>query len=193
VRYLVMTVAMHPAIAPIFRDRPIDAGFVSEGERVVRSIVFDSADDKARWLDAMATLDARLPLVREVARRFAKAPVHDPNNPEALARDFARFVRDAIKYVKDPAGEELSDAEQTLRQGYGDCDDKARLFVALCRSMQIMARIRPCAGVDVRDPDDFVHVQAEVKNDRGGWDVVELIVRGLDYGKLPKRGKQVLQ
>jgi transglutaminase-like putative cysteine protease len=171
--HLLRSVAAHPTIAPLLRSRVFDAGDLSPDRVATRSVVFESADAKARWLDAMATLD--------------------PNDPRALRISLARFCRDGIKYVRDPAGEEFSDAEQTLRQGFGDCDDKARCYVALCRSLQIPARIRPCAGVDISDPNDFVHVQAEVKNESGSWDVVELIVRGVNYGELPKKGKQVLQ
>lgn len=152
---------------------------------VTRSVVFRDAMSKARWIDAMCTLDARLPLVREMARRFARA--RDPNDAEGLARDLHAFVRDAIRYVRDPAGEELSDAETVIDRGYGDCDDKARVFVALCRSVGIPARIRPCFRGD-----DFVHVQAEVLVD-GRVLVAELIVRDLPLGELPRKGSKVLQ
>lgn len=150
--------------------------------RTVRTVTFPDAMSKARWIDAMATLDARFPTVREFARRIAMAPIHDPNDQEALARDFHGFVRDSIRYVRDPAGEELSDSEQILNQGYGDCDDKARLFVALCRSIGIKARIRPCFKGE-----DFVHVQAEVFVGRPArWVLAELIQRDVALGEKPR-------
>jgi transglutaminase-like putative cysteine protease len=153
--------------------------------REVRRVDFASAEAKAKWIDAKASIDAwRCPLVRDIARRFAQAPCYDPNDLEPLARDLFEFVRDAIKYIKDPLVEELSDSQQVLEQGFGDCDDKARLYVALCRSVGITARIRPVFD----GPESFVHVQAEVYLPRKGWRVCDLIVRDLPLGSLPTRG-----
>jgi transglutaminase-like putative cysteine protease len=131
----------------------------------------------------MCTLDARLPAVRDFARRVAMSPLHDPNDQEALARDLHQFVRDCIKYIRDPAGEEFSDAQQVFQQGFGDCDDKVRLFVALCRSLGIEARVLP-----IFRGSDFVHVQAEVRvGDPPRWMVAELIVKGIALGEHPRR------
>lgn len=153
-------------------------------DRITRTVLFADPVSKARWLDAMCTLDARLPVTRRIARSFA---AHiDPNDREALARDLHAFVRDSIRYVRDPAGEEFSDSDVILDAGFGDCDDKARLFVALCRSVGLLARILPCfiGGA-------FVHVQAQV--DFGeGWTVAELIVRDIPLGDLPPNGQKVL-
>jgi transglutaminase-like putative cysteine protease len=162
---------------------------------------FRGPDEKAAWLDAMATLDARLPETRALARRFAMGRYADPNELGALAREFHRFVRDSIRYVRDPAGEEFTDSDHILLRGYGDCDDKARLFVALCRSAGIAARTRPCFIGD-----DFVHVQAEVllsKSEEGaacfrespdcGWCLSELIVKGIDLGEGPPPMGRVLK
>ena len=124
----------------------------------------------------------------------------DPNELGALARMFHRFVRDSIRYVRDPASEEFTDSDKILLRGYADCDDKARLFVALCRSAGIAARIRPCFVGD-----DFVHVQAEVllsSCEEGAacflegsgceWCVSELIVRGTEIGDGAPRAGRVL-
>lgn len=149
---------------------------------------------KARWIDANATLDARLPLVREMTRIFVKA--YGSNDPEKVARGFQRFVRDGIRYVPDGPGEELSDSEQTIRTAAGDCDDKARLFVALCRSDKLEARILP-----VFRGDDFTHVQAEVFLKIRGprervasarWVPAELIVRDVELGQFVPHGTIIL-
>lgn len=175
-----------------------DAGWIGpkkDRSRVVRTVKFQSADEKARWLDANAKFDAwHGEKVRELALRFAKAPTHDPNDPDALARDFYHWVRDSIKYVSDPGGmEQLSDSDVIIEQGAGDCDDKARLFVALCACVRIPARIRPC----FEDPavgDRFVHVQAEVMlQSTGEWLPVEFIIRDLPFGDSPREGKKILQ
>ena len=173
--------------------------------------MFASPMAKARWIDGMATLDARLPLVREMARRYVKA--YGSNDPERVLRPWHAFCRDTIRYVPDGPGEELSDSEQTLKKGTGDCDDKARLFVAGVRSMKLCpARILP-----VFEGDHFKHVQAEVflpviagyrdvrASRLGGgvriihapvydhrWLVAELIVKGVELGSYPPKGRPIL-
>lgn len=55
------------------------------------------------------------------------------------AQEIARlhaFVRDRIRYVRDPAGIELvATPEKTLEYGQGDCDDKCTLLAALLESL----------------------------------------------------------
>lgn len=148
---------------------------------------FSSPEEKAAWLDAMASLDARLPLTRRIAGATARA--RDANRLDLVAADLQRLVRDGIRYVRDPGSEEFADADSILKRGYGDCDDKSRLFTALCRACGVTARTRPMFLGPA-----FVHVQAEVKypgSERhpqaqaGGWLVVELILRGVGVGDDP--------
>lgn len=149
----------------------------------------------------MASLDARLPLVRDIAGRCARG--RDANRYDLLAADLARLVRDGMRYVRDPGAEEFADAETALRRGFGDCDDKARTYVALCRACGVTARIRP-----VFLGPAFVHVQAEVQYpgsehhpqaQAGGWLVVELILRDVNVGDDPdearrfKDGRRILR
>jgi transglutaminase-like putative cysteine protease len=116
-----------------------------------------------------------------------------PENAAYVANDIYRLVRDRVRYVSDPASEEFSDAQQVLEQGEGDCDDKVRCFVALCRCLKLEAHVRP-----VMRGRDFVHVQAVVRfpgSERDpraladGWLVAELIMRdatlGDDVGDVP--------
>lgn len=171
----------------------------------VRVLTFKSLEAKARWLDAAASLDALRGEVQRQAKRFILIP-----DAEARVRAIQRWVRDAIKYQYDfrvsqgMPGEEFADTTSTIERGFGDCDDKARAFVALVRAAEMlagemgkprgtMARIRP---VFAKEPDDrFVHVQAEVawpgstrhENAMGkeGWLLAELIVRGCEIGQDP--------
>lgn len=141
--------------------------------------------EKARWLDEAAQNDARLPLTRRLAVTVARKT--DPNRKDLLAEELHRFVRDSIRYVHDPSFEEFASSDVTLQRGIGDCDDKARLFVALARAVGLEAHIRPvfdAAG-------NFVHVQAVVRwpgsqsyrlAKPGGWVVSELIVEGARLG-----------
>lgn len=158
-----------------------------------RTIVWRNAEEKARWLDAAASYDAERDLTRATARNLARP--FDANDQEGIARTIHAFVRDGVKYIRDPGVEEFSDSHVILERGFGDCDDKARLFVALCRSVGIVACIRP-----IHDQSGFVHVQALVTFpgasqydgpiDGSGktWLIAETIVRGLPLGKGPSAG-----
>jgi transglutaminase-like putative cysteine protease len=158
-----------------------------------RTITWNDTGEKARWLDAAANYDAAAPLTRETARNLARR--FDPNDQEAIARTIHAFVRDGIKYIRDPGVEEFSDSDAVLSRGYGDCDDKERVFVALCRSVGIDARIRP-----IHDDRGFVHVQAVVTFPGAGrckeaiaidgkpWLIAETIVPGVPLGSGPNAG-----
>jgi len=61
-----------------------------------------------------------------------------PEHPEWYAEIDAlhRFVRDQIRYVRDPDGYELVQSpEKTLEYAQGDCDDQATLLAALLKSI----------------------------------------------------------
>lgn len=156
-------------------------------------ITWRSPQEKAKWLDEAAMTDARLPLTRRLAVTIARKT--DPNRKDLLVEELHRFVRDSIHYVHDPSFEEFASSDVTLQRGIGDCDDKARLFVALARSAGIEAHIWPIYNKQ----GDFVHVQAIVRwpgSDRyrlarqGGWVVAELIVEGArlgdDFAQFPR-------
>lgn len=164
-----------------------------------RVVVFQSLKEKAHWLDSAASLDALRNDVQSYVKRFAGF-----NDAEARTRAIQRWVRDNIKYQYDyrmsiqARGEEFADTMSLLSRGFGDCDDKARIFVALVRAAEMVkplgvrARIRP---IFTREPYEFVHVQAEVKwprsalheNSQGpkGWLLAELILKGCEIGQNP--------
>jgi transglutaminase-like putative cysteine protease len=159
-----------------------------------RGVMFGGWESKAAYLDGAAWDDARAPVVRDIARRVAKSI--DPNRQDLIAHAVFDFVKRAIRYVKDPASEEFSDAEEILRAGFGDCDDKVRLFVALCRSLGLEARVRPVLqpAQDGGRP-DFTHVQAEVRwpgsylharARAAGWITAELILAACELGDEPQ-------
>lgn len=165
----------------------------TERPRVVR---WKSLEEKARWLDGEASLDATLRFVREFAlAHFGRLP-----GPEAQAHAIQHYVRDGIKYVRDfratmlQPGEEFADTEDILQRGYDDCDGKSRAFVALCRTLGIQARIRPLFK---EHPHRFVHVQAEVRwpgsrrfptADDQGWLLAECILQDVEIGGDPMKG-----
>ena len=148
-------------------------------------VTWRTPQEKARWLDEAAQADARLPLTRAIAVRIARTI--DPNRKDLLVEEIHRFVRDSIHYVHDPSFEEFASSDVTLQRGVGDCDDKARLFVALARSVGVEAPIWP----DYNKAGDFVHVQAVARwpgsssyrlAKPGGWVLGEFIVRGAKLG-----------
>lgn len=175
-----------------------------------RTIRFNGPAEKAAWLDAAASLDARLPIVRQIAGTIAAA--RSPNDLEGLAHDLHTFVRDRIHYVRDGVDEEFADAATVLARGWDDCDGKARTFVAMVRAVGapdgLRARIRPVFNAHPVDPKgEFVHVQAEVSwpgstksplADGHGWLLSELILKdcplGADPNDLPRGpdGRRVL-
>ena len=93
-------------------------------------------------------------------RDFVRAAVRDPFQkirtvagdilmgvpPRAFQREVYKlheFVRDQIRYVKDPVGVELvSTPARTLETRTGDCDDKSTLLAALLESTGHPARFK---------------------------------------------------
>lgn len=168
------------------------------GRSSARVIGWRTLAEKASWLDGGASLDALRRGTQRVAARFCNIP-----SGEARTRAIQRWVRDNIRYIYDwrmsqgGRGEEFADAQSCIARGYGDCDDKARLFVALVRAAEretplgVQARIRP---VFRPYPLEFVHVQAEVRwwgSDThprampGGWLLCELILAYCEIGQNP--------
>jgi transglutaminase-like putative cysteine protease len=71
------------------------------------------------------------------------------------------FVRDSIRYVKDPVGLELVQApERTLDIAQGDCDDKSTLLAALLMSTGHPARFT-AVGFNDRP---YSHVLVEARS-----------------------------
>lgn len=160
-----------------------------EGAGVRRPVTYENLVEKANWLDAAASLDARHPDVRELAARFAKA--RGPNDRQGLANDLHRFVRDSITYVYGPSHQEFADSATILSRGWDNCAGKSRLFCALCRAIELDCRIVP----NFAHPDEFNHVQAQVRwpgseadprAEAGGWLRAELIAKGVPLGSGPE-------
>jgi len=56
--------------------------------------------------------------------------------------EIEEFLNDKIKYIGDPAyGQETTTAREIYRRGYGDCEDRAKVFVAMARSINLNAEI----------------------------------------------------
>lgn len=68
------------------------------------------------------------------------------------------FVRDSIRYVRDPlCFESVATPEQVISLGYGDCDDKSTLLASMLESVGYPTRF-VVAGYRMPQP-DHVYVQ----------------------------------
>jgi transglutaminase-like putative cysteine protease len=106
------------------------------------------------------------------------------------ARAIFRFVQWGITYRRDPATwrdgqrhgiEVLDNSLVALDRGFGDCDAKARLLVALCLAAGLDAKIDP-----VIRHGSFVHVRAQICVE-GLWLVADPSILNSDVGELPAR------
>lgn len=115
--------------------------------------------DKLRLLDLLAwneaKRDAQLQEFALVCAREAGT------NPLRQAQYLHRLVRDGVRFIREPR-ERFADAWWTLELGQGDCDDKARLVVALGRALRLPARFVPLMlKADVFGPNVPGHVCAQ--------------------------------
>jgi transglutaminase-like putative cysteine protease len=124
--------------------------------------------EKAALLDVGGSLDSGLPQVRALAAAVCGAG----SDPAEAVRRALRFAQTAIRYVRDTlrtpedvkiAGkstetDEFAASPQILKRRYGDCDDKARVLLAILRARRIESRVHPV--FEVRE---FVHVQLECR------------------------------
>lgn len=135
-------------------------------------------EEKAAYLQRKAVEDTKSPRVQEWAKQFSGIA-----DEMQRARAILRFVTLAVDYVRDPGVEVLDGAGVVCVRGYGDCDAKMRLFVALCLLCGISARAFP-VFVGPR----FPHVRAEVFVG-GRWLPVDPIIVNSDVGVLPSHPK----
>lgn len=155
---------------------------------VTRKLQFATPERKAAWLGGQARLDAMLRPVQQKALRFL--------NPSAMARvlDVFAYVRDEIRYVRDPPPEQFADAAVILARGFDDCDGKARTLCALLTAAEHISPVGvECELVPVFPmPGYFSHVAARVRwpkshlfrgADADGWVRAETILKGVNLGE----------
>jgi transglutaminase-like putative cysteine protease len=118
---------------------------------IVDQVGFATKEEKAEYMSREAIKDARLPRVQSWAKTFLRL------SPAERAPAILQFVQYGIDYVRDPGEEVLENADVVLERGYGDCDAKERLFVALCNAVGI-----PAKGHPVFRGERFPHILADV-------------------------------
>jgi len=145
--------------------------------------------------------DSNHPLVQQTAE-YLVSGTH--TNREALQKLF-HFVRDDIKFAFPPEGDFVK-ASQTIERGYGQCNTKSILFLALCRASSIPARIHySTISKEIQHgffsglaywlmPANLTHSWVEVSVD-GQWHSVDTYINDLQLhnaavGEIEKRGWQ---
>ena len=117
--------------------------------------------------------------VRQLALQLVKGLAQKDYLGEA--KKIHEFVRDKIRYVRDPNKiEALHTVEQLLVQRQGDCDDKSILVAALLEAIGHKTRL-----VAIGFNRGFCHVYPEV-NIRGTWYAVET-TEPWQFGKTLKK------
>lgn len=147
------------------------------------------------WKD-VAHWYADLARGREVASPAVSAKV-DSLVRRARTRDDSiravhRWVAQDIRYVAIElglSGYQPRDPEQVLRTGFGDCKDKATLFVAALRHLgleayPVLLSSRAAARRELPSILQFNHEIAAVRT-QSGWQFVDLTAGVVPYGELP--------
>ncbi len=128
-----------------------------------------------------ATLKIMAKIAREytshpLVRQFTQTLVQERDQKDRIGeiRTVGEFVRDHIRYVRDPVGTELVQTpEATMELKSGDCDDKSTLAAAMLRSIGHPVRFVAIGFA----PQQYSHVFLETKIHRknGGypWMAVE--------------------
>lgn len=139
-----------------------------------------------------AGTQATLRLVKRLARddsdspeiwRLARLLTRDVPSYDLLGEVDAlqEFVRDEIRYVRDPLHTEAVQLPRTtLRIESGDCDDKTALAGALLQSIGYPVRY-VLSKTDRRYPDRFSHIYPETAV-QGRWMPFETIIPGAPLG-----------
>lgn len=98
------------------------------------------------------------------------------------------FVRDCIRYVRDPAEVEMVQTPKvTLQTRRGDCDDKATLLAALLESIGFKTRF---AAIGVAGgPYSHVYTEARLGT---AWIPLETIIDGIEPGWSPPDTTRVM-
>jgi hypothetical protein len=157
-----------------------------------RWIHFADREAKATYMSKAARHDAEDPILRGWARQFIRLPL------DKRAAAILRFVQRCIRYERDPAwfdaqgtrhGIELLDSAAVgLHRGYGDCDLKARVFVALCLACGVTADIEPVFTGET----GFPHVRARVLHETSEtagerWQTADPTIVNSTIGHLPRK------
>ena len=143
----------------------------------------------------IATLQEMRRIVQDSKRDFLVRDVAATIAQPKLQKDFGgeiaslyKFVRDEIRYVKDPRGVEMVQTPRAiLRTKAGDCDDKSTLLASLLESLGHATRFVAVGFA----PGRYSHVYIEVRRRNGSWVPLET-TEPVKAGWAPPRAKSRL-
>ncbi|MDD3585567.1 MAG: transglutaminase domain-containing protein [Thermoguttaceae bacterium] len=75
--------------------------------------------------------------VRELVKKATQGKENDWDKVQAMFQ----CVRDTVKYKEEMAEKPMRGALAALRNQEGDCEDMCALFIAMCRSLEVPARL----------------------------------------------------
>lgn len=150
------------------------------GETSLKPPNFKNDHEKWLWLEDAPLHDMKAVAIQIIARHLWEASL---KRPTLFAHLAAAMARDGIKYQIDTervGHEDLGHPLEALFRGVDDCDSKSRLFVALCLSAGVPAKMQPLwRGTFLQ------HVFAAVQLNRK-WYPVELTLSRARIGDLPE-------
>jgi len=92
------------------------------------------ARDMRQYLGNSPFIDASSRAIRQAAREVEQRPAENAWRRVEQAYD---YVREKVEYVEG----DLKNASQALADGKGDCEEMTSLFVAICRNLDVPARV----------------------------------------------------
>jgi hypothetical protein len=169
--------------------------FAADSNGVAQSVTVSGGGDwnaVAGWYDALAR-DRYVvsPAVGRIADSVVAAA--GPRSRVDSLRAWHRWVTQDIRYVSVAlgiGGYQPRTADEVLRTGFGDCKDKASLFIAVLRRAGIEAEPVVLALTGRPDPAvpsifQFNHVIAAVR-DGSNWRYTDLTADIFPYGEIPE-------
>jgi len=131
-------------------------------------------------------VDIEHPLVQELAKNLTA----EKDSRQGKLKRIFRFVRDDILFGFPPEGDFVK-ASQTIERGYGQCNTKGILFLALSRAAGIPARLHYSQiSKEIQHgfftgwfyklmPEELTHSWVEVKLD-GEWRAIDSYINDLN-------------
>lgn len=93
--------------------------------------------DFRNYLKESPFIEADSRKIRDLAKKITKDLPQDWGKVQAIFD----FVRQNVKYKEELAEKSIRGAIAALRNGEGDCEDMCALFIAMCRSIDVPARL----------------------------------------------------
>ncbi len=132
--------------------------------------------------DTTTYIDPSHPGIQAIATQIQS--LAGTNNSFILAKELFRWLKQTTSYQNHTGDEGVQSAAETFTRKNGDCDDLSLLYISLCRSLQIPARlirgylIEETAGIPTAVAHAWVHVFTGGNLGFNGWIPVECAGNG---------------